>query len=120
MVDTAVQVFWEDISEEEHEEQERQEESKEEEAGGEDEDQGGVRLHVDCPQSLYYSIGYLHVQRRCSSHTSSKHWQGLYGGEGGGLGGKGVGLEEHHWADVGVGLHVHAAVVVVVEGEGLW
>ena len=46
------------------------------------------------------------------------HWQRV-GGEGVGLDGKGVRLEEHHWAGVGVDLHrVHAAVVV--EEEGLW
>ena len=112
VVHTAGQVLWQDIADEEQEKQE------EEEDGDEDDDQGGVHLHV-------HQVHYR-------SHPS-KHWQGLdkyrksrfdqervgLGGEGDGLGGKGVGLEEHHWADVGVGLHVHAAVVVVVE-EGLW
>ena len=43
-------------------------------------------------------------------------WQRVkLGGEGVGLDGKGVGLEEHHWAGVGVDLHVHAAAVVEVD-----
>ena len=85
-------------------EQQQRRNKDNEEDGDEDDEQGCVFLHavVDSPQSLYFYIGCLHVTVEV-------------GGEGGG--GKGVGLEELHFADVGVGLHVHAAGV---EEEGLW
>ena len=105
---TAGQVLWQDIGEE-GVQKESKDESKDESKG--DHDPGE------------------------ESSNPRKYWQGLdkfwkfrfdlerveLGGEGAGLGGEGgglEGLEGHHWADVGAGLHVHA--VVVVQEEGLW
>ena len=107
--------------------QEEEEESKNEYWGdwkedGEEDSQRWLHLHVDRP----HYIGCVHVhQRQCRPHAGRKHkyWffsfhlerGGVGGEEGGGVGGKGVGLEEHH---VGVGLHVHAAFVA--GWEGVW